>query len=185
MYKRQASGIRRIEAVAGIKAHEYINTVRNATTSIQKILNVPVDDIEEKIKSLLDENKNLKKADKKNKNVLIKSEKHKIDDWNLIIEQVQVSDTKDLRNVVDNHKNTNDRLCVVVFSVDDDRVAIVSGVTKNLSETISAKDVVNIIAGNIGGKGGGRSEFAQGAGETKNIDEFVTSILNSVQSLAT
>ena len=97
----------------------------------------------------------------------------------------QVSDTKDLRNVVDNHKNTNDRLCVVVFSVDDDRVAIVSGVTKNLSETISAKDVVNIVAGNIGGKGGGRSEFAQGAGETKNIDEFVTSILNSVQSLAT
>ena len=90
-----------------------------------------------------------------------------------------------MRNVVDNHKNTNDRLCVVVFSVDDDRVAIVSGVTKNLSETISAKDVVNIIAGNIGGKGGGRSEFAQGAGEAKNIDEFVTSILNSVQSLAT
>ncbi len=180
-----ASGIRRIEAVAGIKALEYINTVRNATTSIQKILNVSVDDIEEKIKSLLDENKNLKKADKKNKNVVIKSEKHKIDDWSLIIEQVQVSDTKDLRNVVDNHKNTNDRLCVVVFSVDDDKVAIVSGVTKNLSEIISANDVVNIIAGNIGGKGGGRSEFAQGAGETKNIDEFVTSILNSVQSLAT
>ena len=177
-----ASGIRRIEAVAGIKALEYINTVRNATSSIQKILNVSVDDIEEKIKSLLDENKNLKKADKKNKNVVIKSEKHKIEDWSLIIEQVQVSDTKDLRNVVDNHKNTNDRLCVVVFSVDDDRVAIVSGVTKNLSETISAKDVVNIVAGNIGGKGGGRSEFAQGAGETKNIDEFVTSILNSVQS---
>ena len=153
--------------------------------NIQKILNVSVDDIEEKIKSLLDENKNLKKADKKNKNVVIKSEKHQIHDWSLIIEQVQVSDTKDLRNVVDNHKNTNDRLCVVVFSVDDDRVAIVSGVTKNLSETISAKDVVNIVAGNIGGKGGGRSEFAQGAGETKNIDEFVTSILNSVQSLAT
>ena len=38
-----------------------------------------------------------------------KHEKHKIDDWNLIIEQVQVSDTKDLRNVVDIHKNTNDR----------------------------------------------------------------------------
>ena len=58
------------------------------------------------------------------------------------------------------------------------------GVTKNLTDSLSAKDVVSTLSDQIGGKGGGRSDFAQGAGETENLKDFVTSIVDSVKSLA-
>ena len=180
-----ASGVRRIEAVAGMKSIEHVNNVRDTSNSIQNLLNVPLNDLEEKIKSLIDENKELKKSGgKTSQHSIIHSEVHNIDDWKLIIEQVQVENSKDLRQIVDSHKNTNERVCVVVLSAEKKKVAIVSGVTKNLAETISAKDIVSDLAKQIGGKGGGRSDFAQGAGETNNIQEFVTSIVNSVKSLA-
>ena len=180
-----ASGVRRIEAVAGMKSIEHVNNVRDTSNSIQNLLNVPLNDLEEKIKSLIDENKELKKSGgKTSQHSIIHSEVHNIDDWKLIIEQVQVENSKDLRQIVDSHKNTNERVCVVVLSAEKKKVAIVSGVTKNLAETISAKDIVSDLAEQIGGKGGGRSDFAQGAGETNNIQEFVTSIVNSVKSLA-
>ena len=180
-----ASGVRRIEAVAGMKSIAHVNNVRDTSNSIQKLLNVPLNDLEEKIKSLIDENKELKKSGgKTSQHSIIHSEVHNIDDWKLIIEQVQVENSKDLRQIVDSHKNTNERVCVVVLSAEKKKVAIVSGVTKNLAETISAKDIVSDLAKQIGGKGGGRSGFAQGAGETNNIQEFVTSIVNSVKSLA-
>ena len=89
-----------------------------------------------------------------------------------------------MRGIVDSHKNTNEKVCVVVLSANKNKVALVTGVTKNLIEFISAKDVVSLLSEEIGGKGGGREDFAQGAGETKNIQEFVTSIANSVKSLA-
>ena len=180
-----ASGVRRIEAVAGMKSIAHVNNVRDTSNSIQNLLNVPLNDLEEKIKSLIDENKELKKSGgKTSQHSIIHSEVHNIDDWKLIIEQVQVENSKDLRQIVDSHKNTNERVCVVVLSAEKKKVAIVSGVTKNLAETISAKDIVSDLAKQIGGKGGGRSDFAQGAGETNNIQEFVTSIVNSVKSLA-
>jgi len=180
-----ASGVRRIEAVAGMKSIEYVNNVRDTSNSIQNLLNVPLKDLEEKIKSLIDENKEFKKSGgKTSQHSIIHSEVHNIDDWKLIVEQVQVENSKDLRQIVDSHKNTNERVCVVVLSAEKKKVAIVSGVTKNLAEIISAKDIVSDLAEQIGGKGGGRSDFAQGAGETDNIQEFVTSIVNSVKSLA-
>jgi len=180
-----ASGIRRIEAVAGMRAIEHVSNVRNASNSIQTLLNVSLDDVEEKIKSLIKENKELKKSgNKSNQHSVIHTESHDIDDWKLIIEHVEVTNSKDIRGIVDSHKNTNEKVCVVVVSSNNEKVALVAGVTKNLTELVSAKDVVSLLSEEIGGKGGGRDDFAQGAGETKNIQEFVTSIVNSVKSLA-
>ena len=51
-------------------------------------------------------------------------------------------------------------------------------------DLISAQEVVSVLSEQIGGKGGGRPDFAQGAGETENIKDFVTSIVDSVKSLA-
>ena len=126
----------------------------------------------------------MKAGNNSNKHAVIHSESHDIADWKLIVEQVEVTNTKDMRGIVDSHKNTNEKVCVVVLSANKNKVALVTGVTKNLIEFISAKDVVSLLSEEIGGKGGGREDFAQGAGETKNIQEFVTSIANSVKSLA-
>ena len=181
-----ASGIRRIEAVAGMKSIEHINKIRDINSSLQSVLNVSSEDIQEKIKSLIKENKDLKKksGNKKSKKTVVFSETYEINDWKLIVEQVEIDDTKDLRALVDDQKNTNEKVCIVILNAVKNKVALVSGVTKNLTDSLSAKDVVSTLADQIGGKGGGRPDFAQGAGETENLKDFVTSIVDSVKSLA-
>ena len=181
-----ASGIRRIEAVAGMKSIEHINKIRDINSSLQSVLNVSSEDIQEKIKSLIEENKELKKksGNKKSKKTVVFSKTYEINDWKLIVEQVEIDDTKDLRALVDDRKNTNEKVCIVILNAVKNKVALVCGVTKNLTDSLSAKDVVSTLSDQIGGKGGGRPDFAQGAGETENLKDFVTSIVDSVKSLA-
>ena len=181
-----ASGIRRIEAVAGMKSIEHINKIREINSSLQSVLNVSSEDIQEKIKSLIKENKELKKksGNKKSKKTVVFSETYEINDWKLIVEQVEIDDTKDLRALVDDQKNTNEKVCIIILNAVKNKVALVCGVTKNLTDSLSAKDVVSTLSDQIGGKGGGRPDFAQGAGETENLKDFVTSIVDSVKSLA-
>ena len=181
-----ASGIRRIEALAGSKSIEHVKKLRDVNLSLQNSLNVSADELQEKVNSLIEENKKLKKSSKSKsaKISVISSEMHEFGDWKLIVEQVDVEDTKDLRSLADEQKNTNEKLCVVIFTESSNKIALVCGVTKNLTESLSAKEVVSELSNQINGKGGGRSDFAQGAGETDNIKDFVTSIPNSVKSLA-
>ena len=181
-----ASGIRRIEAFAGSKSIEHVKKLRDVNLSLQNSLNVSADELQEKVNSLIEENKKLKKSSKSKsaKKSVISSEMHEFGDWKLIVEQVDVEDTKDLRFLADEQKNTNEKLCVVIFTESSNKIALVCGVTKNLTESLSAKEVVSELSNQINGKGGGRSDFAQGAGETDNIKDFVTSIPNSVKSLA-
>ena len=181
-----ASGIRRIEALAGSKSIEHVKKLRDVNLSLQNSLNVSADELQEKVNSLIEENKKLKKSSKSKsaKKSVISSEMHEFGDWKLIVEQVDVEDTKDLRFLADEQKNTNEKLCVVIFTESSNKIALVCAVTKNLTESLSAKEVVSELSNQINGKGGGRSDFAQGAGETDNIKDFVTSIPNSVKSLA-
>jgi len=181
-----ASGIRRIEALAGSKSIEHVKKLRDVNLSLQNSLNVSADELQEKVNSLIEENKKLKKSSKSKsaKKSVISSEMHEFGDWKLIVEQVDVEDTKDLRSLADEQKNTNEKLCVVIFTESSNKIALVCAVTKNLTESLSAKEVVSELSNQINGKGGGRSDFAQGAGETDNIKDFVTSIPNSVKSLA-
>ena len=181
-----ASGIRRIEALAGSKSIEHVKKLRDVNLSLQNSLNVSADELQEKVNSLIEENKKLKKSSKSKsaKKSVISSEMHEFGDWKLIVEQVDVEDTKDLRSLADEQKNTNEKLCVVIFTESSNKIALVCGVTKNLTESLSAKEVVSELSNQINGKGGGRSDFAQGAGEADNIKDLVTSIPNSVKSLA-
>jgi len=181
-----ASGIRRIEAIGGKQALEYINEVRAVTDSLQTKLNVPADALLEKVEALIEENKKLKKSggSQPNSVKVIFSETYDVNDWQLQVEQVSTDDNKILRGLVDNKKASLSKGCVVLLNAIGSKVAIVSGVTDNLVDQLSAKDVVSLLCEQLGGKGGGRPDFAQGAGESKNTNEFVTSILNSVKSLA-
>ena len=181
-----ASGIRRIEAVAGKKALSYISEIRKVNNSLQEILNTPVDAMNEKIQSLIDENKKLKKSGgvtSSNADV-VSSDVMDIDDWKLVVEHISIEDAKQLRGLVDQKKQSLDKGCVVLLNSHNNKVAIVSGVTDNLLDVISAKDVVSSLCEKLDGRGGGRPDFAQGAGESENINEFVTSIPALVKSLA-
>ena len=133
-----ASGIRRIEALAGSKSIEHVKKLRDVNLSLQNSLNVSADELQEKVNSLIEENKKLKKSSKSKsaKKSVISSEMHEFGDWKLIVEQVDVEDTKDLRSLADEQKNTNEKLCVVIFTESSNKIALVCGVTKNLNESL-------------------------------------------------
>ncbi|MBL6903296.1 MAG: alanine--tRNA ligase [SAR86 cluster bacterium] len=180
-----ASGIRRVEALSGKQAMGYLEELRSVNDSIQQLLNTPQDSLEEKIKYLIDENKKLKKGGTNPSSVeVINSQVFENDGWNLILEQVAVDDNKLLRGLVDKKKNTLENGVIVLLNAIDSKVALVCGVTKSMTSKISAGDVIKVLAESLGGKGGGRSDFAQGAGETKDIKKFVTSIPDIVKSVA-
>ncbi len=181
-----ASGVRRIEALGGKRALEYINEVRGVNEALQQTLNVPADSMLEKVEALIEENKKLKKSGGKvqSKVEIVFSETFEINDWKLLIEQVSIDDNKLLRGMVDQRKAGLDKGSIILLNVQENKIAIVCGVTENLTDSISAKEIVSHLCEQIDGKGGGRPDFAQGAGESENINEFVTSIANSVKSLA-
>ena len=70
-----------------------------------------------------------------------------------------------------------------MLSESDKKVAVVAGVTDNLVDEISAKDIVSELCSQLNGRGGGRPDFAQGAGVSEKVNEFVTSIPNTVKSI--
>ena len=180
-----ASGVRRIEAIAGHESLMYLANLKTLTNELQKTLNTTSDKLSEKVNALIQENKKLKKSGPvASKQEVISSEELSIDDWTLVIEQLKLEDNKELRGLVDQKKSKLSKGCVVLLSAANEKVAIVAGVTKNLVDTISAKDVVSELCSQLDGRGGGRPDFAQGAGNSKNINDFVTSIPKTVKSLS-
>ena len=180
-----ASGVRRIEAIAGHESLEYLSNLKTLTNELQKTLNTSSDKLSEKVNALIQENKKLKKSGPvESKQEVISCEELSIDDWTLVIEQLKLEDNKELRGLVDQKKSKLSKGCVVLLSEANEKVAIVAGVTKNLVDTISAKDVVSELCAQLDGRGGGRPDFAQGAGNSKNINDFVTSIPKTVKSLS-
>ena len=180
-----ASGIRRIEAIAGKQAINHLNNIRSVNQSLQKVLNTTSDKLAEKIEALIQENKKLKKSGPvSTSNETIFSEESTINNWKLIIKQVALEDNKQLRGLVDQAKKGIDRGVVILLSESNGKVAIVAGVTKNLIDEISAKDIIGELSSQLNGKGGGRPDFAQGAGVSEKVNEFVTSIPNTVKSIS-
>jgi alanyl-tRNA synthetase len=180
-----ASGIRRVEALSGKRAIEYLEELRSVNNSIQQLLNSSQDDLEQKVKTLLSENKKLKKGGVQSASIdIVNSEVYKIDDWHLLVEQVSVEDNKLLRGLVDKKKAELKSGVAIIINAIDNKVALVCGVTEDRTSNISAGDVIKALTESLGGKGGGRPDFAQGAGQTNNVNEFVTSITDIVKSVA-
>ena len=180
-----ASGIRRVEALSGKQAIAHLEELRSVNDAIQQLLNTPQDSLEEKIKLLIDENKKLKKGGTISSTVeVLHSEVIENEGWSLILEQVAVDDNKVLRGLVDKKKNTLENGVIVLLNAIDSKVALVCGVSESMTSKISAGDVIKMLAESLSGKGGGRPDFAQGAGETKDIKKFVSSIPDIVKSLA-
>ena len=181
-----ASGVRRIEAVAGKVALKHLKEIQRINEELQQKLNIPADGIVDKVESLIQENKKLKKTGSidTTETEIVFAESCEINDWVLSIEQISIDDNKSLRGMVDAKKKTIAKGSIILLNVQGNKIAVVCGVTDNIVDQISAKDIVSNICETINGRGGGRPDFAQGAGETENIKEFVTSISNSVKSLA-
>jgi len=181
-----SSGVRRIEAVTGAKAVELALEIRSQLQDVQGILNVGASQVSSKVEDLVKENKSLKKGNKSNakSSVDLKEVTHKIKNLDLVLIEVDTQNIQDLRKLVDSSKKDQSERCVLILSHQDSKVVMVCGVTDDIQESLSANDVIQAIAKASDGKGGGRKDFAQGAGVADNFEEFVNSIPDIVQSIA-
>ncbi len=181
-----SSGVRRIEAVTGAKAVELALEIRSQLQDVQGILNVGASQVSSKVEDLVKENKSLKKGNKSNakSSVDLKEVTHKIKNLDLVLIEADTQNIQDLRKLVDSSKKDQSKRCVLILSHQDSKVVMVCGVTDDIQESLSANDVIQAIAKASDGKGGGRKDFAQGAGVADNFEEFVNSIPDIVQSIA-
>ena len=180
-----ASGIRSIEAIAGAKALDYLLELKLSTTNLKRILNVGGNEITAKVEGIIKENKQLKKQGSSKGAVTVENKiSEDIDDWTLNIERISTGDPKQLRGLADQKKAARNKGCVILVTEVNNKASFVCSVTNNLTDKLSAKKIIAELAKGINGKGGGRDDFAQGAGDAKNLNDFVTSIPNSVKSLA-
>ena len=181
-----SSGVRRIEAVTGSKAVELMLEIRSQLQDVQGILNVGAPQVSSKVKDLVRENKSLKKGNKtKEKSTVdIKEAIHKINNFDLVLLEAETQNIQDLRQLVDASKEGQSQRCVLILSHQDSKVIMVCGITDDIQGSLSANDVIQAIAKASNGKGGGRKDFAQGAGVADNFEEFVNSIPDIVQSIA-
>ena len=181
-----SSGVRRIEAVTGSKAVELMLEIRSQLQDVQGTLNVGAPEVSSKVKDLVRENKSLKKGNKtKEKSTVdIKEAIHKINNFDLVLLEAETQNIQDLRQLVDASKEGQSQRCVLILSHQDSKVIMVCGITDDIQGSLSANDVIQAIAKASNGKGGGRKDFAQGAGVADNFEEFVNSIPDIVQSIA-
>ena len=181
-----SSGVRRIEALTGFKAVELMLEIRSQLQDVQGILNVGVTQVSSKVEDLVRENKSLKKGNKtKEKSTVdIKETIYKINNFDLVLIEADTQNIQDLRQLVDSSKERQSHRCVLILSHQDSKVVMVCGITEDMQESLSANDVIQVISKASNGKGGGRKDFAQGAGVTDNFEEFVNSIPDIVQSIA-
>jgi alanyl-tRNA synthetase len=167
-----ASGVRRIEAVTGAGAFEYMAQAQKKLAIAAQMLKTAPDAVVEKLDALLAQNRQLEKELAAVKSKLAAAS---IDEWvseaeeikgiRVLVKQVEGNDAKLLRDLVDRLRNKLGNSAVLLAGTDGERVSLVAGVSKEATAVAKAGDMVRIVAEKIGAKGGGRPDMAQGGGQ--------------------
>lgn len=172
------AGVRRIEAVTGKAAYEFMTSQVDVLKEAAQLLKSNLKDVPEKVQQLQNQ---MKKVQRENESLTAKlgnmeagslvDEVVKINDVSLIAKKVEIGDIDGLRTLVDTLKNKLGSGIVVLGAVNNEKVNIVAGVTKDLvSQGYHAGKIVKEVATRCGGGGGGRPDMAQAGG--KNPDEL-------------
>ncbi|MBC6904734.1 alanine--tRNA ligase [Saccharophagus sp. K07] len=179
-----AAGVRRIEAVTGAGAFEYMAQAQKKLLAASQMLKTAPDALLEKLDALLNQNRQLEKELTQIKGKLAAAS---IDEWiaeaedfkgiRLLVKQVPGNDAKLLRDLVDKLRNKLGNSAVLLAGTDGERVNLVAGVSKEATALVKAGDMVRVVAEKIGAKGGGRPDMAQGGGaDNGHLPEALTAL---------
>ena len=179
-----ASGVRRIEAVTGEKALEVIESNQEKLLALATLLKAEPDNIKEKIELLIQKSRQFEKELDKLKRKLassagtdLASSAQNLSGINVIASHLEGVNGKSLRDTVDELKNKLAPAAIILSTIEDGKITLIAGVTKDITDKVSAGDLVSHVALQVGGKGGGRSDMAQGGG---NQPDKLASALDSV-----
>ncbi|VEJ09105.1 alanine--tRNA ligase [Actinobacillus delphinicola] len=166
-----AAGVRRIEAVTGQGAMDWLHQQQAVIAQSADLLKADATSLVEKIQGLQDK---AKKAEKELQMLQQKlalqagadlaKQAEQMQGHAVILKQLDGIDTKALRTMVDDLKNQLGSGIVVLASANEDKVNLVVGVTKDLTAKVKAGELVNLMAQAVGGKGGGRPDMAMAGG---------------------
>jgi alanyl-tRNA synthetase len=166
-----AAGVRRIEAVTGENAFEWVNSSEHLLQSLAERMKAGRESLEEKVHQLFERNRALEKELERLKGKMasvagddLASQAIVVDGVKVLAAKVEEADPKVLRDLVDQLRNKLGSAAIVLGSVKEGKVSLIAGVTKDQTGRIKAGDLVNAVALQVGGKGGGRPDLAQAGG---------------------
>ncbi|SDL39505.1 alanyl-tRNA synthetase [Modicisalibacter muralis] len=166
-----AAGVRRIEAVTGEGALDYFRDQEARLLRIGERLKAKPEQLEERVESLVERNRGLEKEIERLKAKLTSAagsdmltETREVAGVKVLAKQVEGVSGKELRGLLDQLKNKLGSGILVLGVADGDKVSLIAGVTDDLTARVRAGDLVNHVAAQVGGKGGGRADMAQAGG---------------------
>jgi len=167
-----ASGVRRIEATTGEHVIDRIQNIDGTLKESMALLRADRSvDILGKLTQLIEQNKRLEKEVSSLNMKLasgagndLSNDAIELGSAKLIVNQIEGADAKALPEVLDRLKNKIGSGVVVLASVNGDKVSLIAGVTKDLTDSVHAGELVNHVAVQVGGKGGGRPDMARAGG---------------------
>ena len=184
-----AAGVRRIEAVTGEGALAYLQRLEATVTQVASTIKVPVAEINQRIVHVLDHVKQLEKEIAALKGKLASSQGDElmqqaieIKGVRLLVASLPGADAKTLRESMDKLKDKLKSAVILLAVVDGAKVQLAAGVTPDLTARVKAGELVNFVASQVGGKGGGKADMAMAGGTDA---EKLPGALASVQAWVT
>ncbi len=179
-----AAGVRRIEAVTNLAALSYVQKLTSELRNSAELLKSEVFAVSDKVKAALDHTRELEHENSALKEKLalsavsgLMNSVTEINGVKTLIATFDGVEVKEMRTSLDDLKNRLKSAVIVLASVVDGRVFLISGVTKDLTSKVKAGDLVNHVASQIDGKGGGRPDMAQGGGtNVANLPKAMESV---------
>ncbi|NVJ51308.1 MAG: alanine--tRNA ligase [Gammaproteobacteria bacterium] len=185
-----ASGVRRVEAVAGMVAVEFIQQQEKVLKRSAKLLKSEPTQLSEKVEQALSRAKELEKQlatmQSKlaaNQGAELVNEAVSINGVAVIAKKLQGVEPKALRDLVDQLKNKLGSGVIVLGLEFNDKASLIVGVTSDLTQKIKAGEVIKSLAETVGGKGGGRPDMAQAGGTNPDqLDAAIAQVRTIIES---
>ena len=181
-----AAGIRRVEAIAGDRALAYLQKLDTQVNQLAAALKATPSDLQQRITQLQDHARALEKELERLGSKLaasqgddLMSQAIEIKGIKVLAAQLEGADAKVLRETLDQLKNKLKSATIVLASVQDGKVQLAAGVTADAIAKVKAGDLVNFVAQQVGGKGGGKPDMAMAGGTDP---KGLPSALQSVQA---
>jgi len=184
-----AAGVRRIEAVTGEKAVELCDQLQDTIVEVSSLVRASGSNVADKVQQLVDDNRRLQKEIEALKSKLANASGSdlmaglkEINGVNVLSTVVEGADAKSLRSVADQVRSKLDKGVFFLAAVEGDKAALVAGVTSNLTDSLKAGDLLKYVTAQVGGKGGGRPDMAQGAAsDISALPEAMESVYSWVE----
>ncbi len=179
-----AAGVRRVEAITGENALGYVQVQESRVNGISALLKTTPDEIAERVVGIMDNVRALEKELARLKSKLASAQGDdlvglavEVKGAKVLAATLEGADVGALRETMDKLKDKLKSAAIVLASVSDGKVTLIAGVTPDLIGKVKAGELVNQVAQQVGGKGGGRPDMAQAGGtQPENLPAALASV---------